>query len=594
MEFVEVDAPKQARDRCVLYAKLPSELVEYLAATGASSNLKIKFGKDHNILTADEREYTFRNDPELVSHHCYIQQGGAWNKVGSIKTQVFFDPILNAEKRDEIKRKTREADEKKRSEHASKVLDPSEEPIKRRGKKNVFKTKSTVLSKSMSRNNSKEVDKSTLSPVGVPAGVPVTSTSISTTPASTASVPQKSYKLTGPELRKHLIQVLALKSHSSAAIDSKFKGIASNNEVVSTLQIVAVFKHNSWTLKSDLFKEVDHNWEFYSEEEKVKLSKHIQLLKEKEAKRDTSPPKQTKQSADESTSHQADSLPSKDHVSSMIISNSNDSNVPKSKIEKKEKKEKREKRKSAGTLIIETDKIVETPSKKQRISPTSQDTPTIDTKEIPKELSKKSFKKNALKPSNTEQIPAGNQSTPASIAKDPTKKDKTKLDNGSLSTKKSAKNEAKQKSDAIFSFPRSLLLKNDVKGQPKSKPKKTQHDSAGKASGPISSHDEYLSYKSEFDKRYAEYTSLRSQIESTQKQFEQLGEQWKKASTLQEKEELDSKITTLYNENCEKVHTMKERHNQLHHQLQEIKKKVKEASSRFGLHITNSTTTAKT
>jgi len=162
MEYVEVDAPKQGRDRCVLYAKLPSELVEYLAATGASSNLKIKFGKDHNILTADEREYTFRNDPELVPHHCYIQQGGAWNKAGSIKRQVFFDPILNAEKRDEIKRKTREADEKKRSEHASKVLDPSEAPVKRRGKKNIIKTKSTVLTKSVSRNNSKEVDKSTL------------------------------------------------------------------------------------------------------------------------------------------------------------------------------------------------------------------------------------------------------------------------------------------------------------------------------------------------------------------------------------------------------------------------------------------------
>jgi len=106
----------------------------------------------------------------------------------------------------------------------------------------------------------------------------------------------------------------------------------------------------------------------------------------------------------------------------------------------------------------------------------------------------------------------------------------------------------------VFSFPRSLLVKSkdpDGKSQ-QAKSKVKKNNDPGKVSGPISSPDEYLSHKTEFDKRYAEYTSLRTQIETTQKQFEQLGEQWKKASTSREKEELDLKIKSLYNEHYEK------------------------------------------
>jgi len=143
-------------------------------------------------------------------------------------------------------------------------------------------------------------------------------------------------------------------------------------------------------------------------------------MKDKEAKRDISPPKQAKQISEESVSHLVDNM-SKDHHSNSIgISATTESiNAP------KPKKEKKEKRKTVDALTIDTDKTIETPIKKQKISPTSQDGLTAD---IPSEISKKSFKKNAIKQSNAESSnPAVNQSN-STNATEPTKKVKTKPD----------------------------------------------------------------------------------------------------------------------------------------------------------------------
>jgi len=91
----------------------------------------------------------------------------------------------------------------------------------------------------------------------------------------------------------------------------------------------------------------------------------------------------------------------------------------------------------------------------------------------------------------------------------------------------------------------------------------------------ISSHEMYLEYKLEYQSKYEEYTSLISEISTTQKQFADLGEAWKKAPST-DQENINKQITTLYQQNFQKTQDMKARYRQLHNELKEIKQLIKE------------------
>jgi len=92
----------------------------------------------------------------------------------------------------------------------------------------------------------------------------------------------------------------------------------------------------------------------------------------------------------------------------------------------------------------------------------------------------------------------------------------------------------------------------------------------------ITTYEQFLTNKKEYESKYAEYCRLRTEIEENRKKFAQLGEQWKKAAS-HEKDQLDKKIISLYNDRYEKVQINREKHEKLHRELKEIKRIVKEA-----------------
>jgi hypothetical protein len=86
---------------------------------------------------------------------------------------------------------------------------------------------------------------------------------------------------------------------------------------------------------------------------------------------------------------------------------------------------------------------------------------------------------------------------------------------------------------------------------------------------------QYKQDRLDFERKYQDYLKIRSQIESTQKKFADLGKAAEKASPTH-REALNAQIVSLYKEQFEPLQKLKQQHTQLHQELKAIKQKVKD------------------
>jgi len=514
---------------------------------------------------------------------------------------LFFDHQLSEGDRGRIKKKSIEA-EAARKDLRSVVLDNLEV-----GKAGSNRKSKTAIPRSVISRSIKPTVK-----------VPKTQEKVITETQNAEKVAPKAPtgtskpKISGSSLRKHIIQVLAAKPLATVAIGNKFNDISSNNEVVQVLETVAHFNRTCWNLKDDYWKEVDVNWDGYSPQEKTKvqhtlnkIKAHAEKKKEEEVVKDTSktdviskkeiekadPIKKdspNKEVVKEETKPRA--LQQKDKKVDSVVDTKPEKNVKEPlKLEKAKDDTKLDNLKKVENKkdvpVADAMKHDVLKEKKELLKPDQkQDGP------MPQQSKKESPTQEVSKHSNKKDSPL--KDSPSSVVKreSPTNKKQELEVKEDIGINESKKVEEKKNQSAVITIPhpRKLKAQEDAKkrkledkensSEQKTKVQKLNGSSNDKHGTGMKKSETKLDFKFEYEFKYDEYTQLRKEIETIQKEFFDLGESWKKASD-KDKPELHNKIVAMYKKYLEPVQKKKLRQSQLHGELKEIKDKVNQLES---------------
>eukprot|EP01114_Cavostelium_apophysatum_P012792 TRINITY_DN2951_c0_g1_i1.p1 TRINITY_DN2951_c0_g1~~TRINITY_DN2951_c0_g1_i1.p1 ORF type:complete len:579 (+),score=181.75 TRINITY_DN2951_c0_g1_i1:201-1937(+) len=567
--------PCSTTEKFVCYARLPPELLQYLAnRKNNGGNISVRFEKTQNVFSVDDQVYTFRSEeePSSQNHDCFVQEDGTWNKIGCIQRKLFFDQQLSELDRDRVKRRSEEAEAAKK-QHISVRLDPSE--LMNKGKKHKTTKTTTIVRK---EKKPKYIDMSSVTSNSKPK---------STVPDKNSPEPApKPSRLSIPQLRKTIIQLLAARSKSSAEVAKDIGSQASQNDIVKLLEEVATFRKSIWHLKEEVYPEIDQNWEGYSESDKVKVQNFVKGGFRKDPTPSTSVERYSSQ--DESSSQET----SRFNGGHMTSSGAEESPRKKAPVVKEPPKDLRvriqlpkTKTKEPAAPPVKKDEELEAP-------PASVTKPKV---EPPQELKKE-------QPLNIAEIkePAANgrESDAPSASETENKKEEVKPQEKKKALvtipnpkrlkaleEKKRKAQEIQDGSASDSAPLAKVLKmQEDRPSSSEAPKKTP-----RVSGPqrgareIKNADDLLQCKVEFERQYAEYIRQRDQIVSVQGVFKQLGEDWEKVTDPAEKQELNNKITNLFHEHYEKTQKLKEAHSKRRKDLDSLKQMIVSAQTRLKL-----------
>jgi len=268
-------------EKFVCYAKLPAELLQYLAGrkSGDKSSITIKFDAQQNVFCVDDNTYTFKSNdqPDPKLYECFVQDDTSqkWSKIGNVSKKLIFDQELKEDDRIKIKKRHEEA-EAQRKEHTAVRLEENDNMTG-------VKTKTTKITKVVNKKP-KYVDMSTVESAP--------KQKLTVTPSIPVSRTAADPEVANPKFaRKQLIQRLAIGPRTTGKLWELCKhDFIQQQDMLTIIGEIATVKKSYWSLKPDVLAEVDLDWEGYTEEDRAKAQNTLrrnQVLRESNNSSDT-------------------------------------------------------------------------------------------------------------------------------------------------------------------------------------------------------------------------------------------------------------------------------------------------------------------